>query len=309
MEIIIKKLSFILAALLIFIIAIVIADSFSSSETKTIAGIEKGETLRIISLSPSITETLFALNLGEKVVGKTRFCNYPPDAKGISEVGGYLDLNYEGVIALQPDLVILLPEHEKIKQHLSELKIKCLEVEKETISEIINSIKTIGDSCGAQNEAANLIANINMTISEIKKKTENLRKPKTIISIGRTMGEGTLKDVYIAGSRTYFSELIDMAGGANAYQEDRGAYPILSAEGLIHINPEVIIDLAANLKENGLSKEKIIQEWQSIGSVDAVKNGRVTILDSDYVVIPGPRFIFLLKDLAKTIHPEISWNF
>lgn len=220
-----------------------------------------------------------------------------------------MDLNYEGVIALQPDLVILLPEHEKIKQHLSELKIKCLEVEKETISEIINSIKTIGDSCGAQNEAANMIANINMTISEIKKRTENLRKPKTIISIGRTMGEGTLKDVYIAGSKTYFSELIDMAGGVNAYQENRGAYPILSAEGLIHINPEVIVDLAANLKESGLSKETIIKEWQSIGSVDAVKNGRVTILESDYVVIPGPRFIFLLKDLAKAIHPEISWNF
>lgn len=260
-------------------------------------------------MSPSITETLFALDLGDKVVGKTRFCNYPPEAKDINEVGGYLDLNYEGVVALQPDLVILLPEHEKFKKHLTELNIKCLEIKKETIAEIINSIKIIGDTCGAPNKAAEMIANINKTITQIKDKTKNLSRPTTIISIGRTMGEGTLKDVYIAGSKTYFSELIDLAGGVNAYKENRGAYPVLSAEGLIHINPEVIVDLASNLKKNGLTKETIIKEWQNIGSVDAVVNGRVTILNSDYVVIPGPRFILLLKDLAKTIHPEIKWNF
>lgn len=290
------------------IVGIFLADSFSSSDPNKLNGNKKNDTLKIISLSPSITETLFALNLGDKLVGKTRFCNYPPEAKEIIEVGGYLDLNYEGVVALEPDLVILLPEHEKIKKHLNELNIKCLEVNNKTISDIIGSIKTIGDSCGAINDATLLISNIDATIAEIKQKTTGLNKPTTIVSVGRTMGEGTLKDVYIAGSETYFSELVEMAGGVNAFQSNRGAYPILSAEGLINLNPEVIVDLAADLKKNNLSKENIIKEWESIGSVKAVKNGRVIVLDSSYVVIPGPRFIFLLRDLAKAMHPEINWN-
>lgn len=252
---------------------------------------------------------MFALNIGNKIVGRTRFCNYPAAAKEIPEVGGYIDPNYEALVASQPDLVILLPEHEKIKRHLTELNIKSLEVDNKTISDIINSIKTIGDSCGARTEANNLIANINKTIDQIKLKTKNAKRPTTIISIGRTIGEGTLKDVYIAGAKTYFSELIDLAGGVNAFQIDRGSYPTLSAEGLIHLNPDIIIDLVAGLDLSSKNKKDILKEWNSIRSVNAVKNGRVIILDSNYIVIPGPRFILLLKDFANIIHPEIDWNF
>jgi iron complex transport system substrate-binding protein len=251
---------------------------------------------------------LFALGLGDKVVGRTRFCNYPVEAKKITEVGGYIDLNYEAMIALKPDLVILLPEQEKVKQYLNELDIKHLTVNNKTISDIKNTIKTIGNICSAQVNANSLLSKIKSTIEKIKSKTKGVEKPKVIISIGRTPGTNGVKDVYIAGENTSYDELINIAGGINAFDDSNIAYPMLSAEGLIHLNPDIIFDFIVNLEKNNLDRELALKDWQTIKSVEAVKNNRVKILSSDYISIPGPRFILLLKDLAKNIHPEIDWD-
>jgi iron complex transport system substrate-binding protein len=224
------------------------------------------------------------------------------------DIGGFLDLNYEAIITLKPDLVILLPEHRKAKDYLAEFGIKTIEVDNKTIADILGAIKIIGDSCYAKTEATNLLVNINKRIESIKKKTAHLQKPSTLVSISRVFGIGTLKDVYVAGVPTYFNEIIEMAGGINAYKNDKIAYPNISTEGLIHLNPEAIIDFVNNLKESNLTKEIVLKDWQSVEYIEAVKNNRVTVLDSDYISIPGPRFVLLLKDIAKAIHPEINWE-
>lgn len=263
---------------------------------------------RIISLSPSTTETLFALGLGNKVVGRTRFCNYPPEAKLIKEVGGYVDPNYEAMVSLNPDLVILLPEQEKVKEYLTDLRINYLEVNNKTVSNILSTIKTISDTCSAVAEGKEILRNISSTIKKIKDKTKNSSKPKVIISIGRTPETKSVKDVYIAGKNTFYDELISLAGGINAFEDTGAAYPMLSAEGLIHLNPQIIIDFIPDINTSSVTKESILKDWESINSVDAVKKKQVKIFSSDYIVIPGPRFILLLKDLAKAIHPEVNWD-
>ncbi len=250
---------------------------------------------------------MFALELGDRVVGRTRYCNYPLETKGIPEVGGYVDPNYEALVALKPDVVILLPEHEKVKKYLNELHINYLEVNNKTINDILTSIKTIGDSCSAAAKSSKLLKRLNETLTTIRTKTKNLDKPRTIISIGRTMGSGTLKEAYIAGVKTYFNELINFAGGVNALIDSNLAYPKLSAEGLLHLNPEVIVDLVTDLKSSNIDEATVIAEWKGLHNIQAVKNNRIAVLSSDYVVIPGPRFILLLKDLAKIIHPEVKW--
>ncbi|MEE9431263.1 MAG: helical backbone metal receptor [Melioribacteraceae bacterium] len=305
----IKNLLYIISVIIVALVAaIFFADSFSSSSSEEkVKNINK-KIERIISLSPSTTETLFALGLGNKVVGRTRFCNYPPEAKRITEVGGYIDPNYEAMIALKPDLVILLPEQEKVKKYLNELKINHFTVDNKTVSDIKNTIKTIGDTCSAQLSSIKLLNNINTIIEKIKIKTKELKKPKVIISIGRTPGTNGVKDVYIAGRNTSYDELINIAGGRNAFEDSNILYPMLSAEGLIHLNPDIIFDFIPNFDKNNLTRELVLKDWQSIKSVNAVKNNRVNILTADYISIPGPRFILLLKDLAKAIHPEIDWD-
>lgn len=263
---------------------------------------------RIISLSPSTTEILFAIGLGDKVVGVTRYCNYPPEAKGRTKVGGYLDPNYEALLSLQPDLVIILPEYENVKHFLSELGIAYLVVSNKTVTDILSSINSIGKACHAEKEARQLQAQIKSRMEQIKEKTRDLSQPTVLISIGRTLGSGALEDVYIAGKKTFFDELIHYAGGSNAYKDKRIAYPMLSAEGIITINPDIIIDLVPDMKNKGLSESMIQKEWASLSQVRAVQTHHIYVLSQSYTVIPGPRFIMLLEDLAKIIHPEINWK-
>jgi iron complex transport system substrate-binding protein len=263
---------------------------------------------RIVSLSPSTTEALFALGLGEKVVGVTSFCNYPPEVKGKIRVGGYFNPNYEAMAALEPDIVIILPEQENVKNFLTELELKHLTVNNKTIHDILSAIKIIGKECGAEKRARELITTIKSRIKKIQEKTINLSHPTVLISVGRTMGSGSLKDVYIAGKNTYYDELINYAGGRNAYENEKIAYPMLSAEGIIHINPEIIIDMVADLSSNGLTEAMVRKEWQSVSSVEAIKDNRLFVFSRDYILIPGPRFILLLEDIAHAVHPEIVWD-
>lgn len=263
---------------------------------------------RIISLAPNITETIFALGLGDRIVGVTRFCKYPPEAVEKEKVGGFMDPNYEAIAALKPDLVILLPEHENIQKYINELGLKSMVVHNRSIDEILDTIITIGKVCSVEESAHELLSKIKSRMKIIKDKTAGKKRPRVLISIGRTMGYGSLKKVYISGKNTFFDELITYAGGVNVYERHDVAYPNISGEGMLYLNPEVIIDLVPDSGEKNLNETMIIKEWTSFSDVNAVRNNRVHVLNQDYMVIPGPRFILLLEDLARILHPEIEWD-
>ncbi|HUT64049.1 MAG TPA: helical backbone metal receptor [Anaerolineae bacterium] len=261
---------------------------------------------RIISLSPNITETLFALGLGERVVGVTRFCSYPPEALEKGKVGGFIDPNYEAIAALQPDLVILLPEHENVRSNLTELGYRYLIVHNRNVSEILASIMIIGNNCGAENRAREIVSNIEDRMHLIQEKTKGLSQPRVLISIDRMRGVGSLQEVYIAGKNTFYNELIVYAGGKNAYEGQEIAYPVLSPEGLFYINPDIIIDLVPERDMNTIDETMILKEWESVSRVNAVVNNRVYVVKHDFAFIPGPRFILFLEYLTNIIHPEIE---
>lgn len=263
---------------------------------------------RIISLSPNVTEILFALGLGDKIVGVTRFCNYPPEAKEKMKVGGYLDPNYEAILSLKPDVVVLLTEFESIKNFLSELGIKYLAVGNKTVSDILASIDSLGKQFNAEQQAVTMLSDMRSKINRIKQQTNHSARSKVLIVVERTLGIGAIEDVYLAGKNTFYDELITMAGGINAFKDEKIAYPLVSAEGIIHLNPEFIIDLIPQLEQTGLSVTTLEKDWASLPQIDAVKNQQVHILSQDYAVIPGPRFILFLEDLARMIHPEINWS-
>ncbi|MDZ7333218.1 MAG: ABC transporter substrate-binding protein [candidate division KSB1 bacterium] len=268
---------------------------------------ETGQYERIVSLSPNITETLFALGMGDKLVGVTRFCNYPPEAKSLPKVGGYLDLNYEAIIRLRPDLVLLTDDFQQSKVFFSQLGIKYISVNNKTVSDIRSSIAYLGKILGTNSRAEEILKEIDTKISTIQHRTEALYRPNVMIVIERTMGTGAIEDVYIAGKNTFFDELIEMAGGKNAYQDGKITYPMVSAEGISHLNPAIIIDLIPQLKQTGLDSLKVVSDWSSLPDVEAVSKRQIYIISDDYAVIPGPRFYLFLELLARIIHPEIDW--
>ncbi|MBW2092452.1 MAG: ABC transporter substrate-binding protein [Deltaproteobacteria bacterium] len=271
------------------------------------SGTEARAYRRIVSLAPSITEMLFTLGLGDRVIGVTRFCKYPPEALRIKKMGGFYDPNYEAIIAARPDLVILSVEQQNTGKYLTSAGLKALKVDHSTISGILSALKEIGRVCGAQQEALDAVTALNQRMDLVMSKTRGLPRRSVLISIARSLGSQSLSDIYIAGKDEFYDEMITLAGGRNAYQ-GRMKYPTISREGILKLNPEVIVDLVPETAEQDWEDEAILKEWGHFSSVDAVRNRRVHVFRQGFMVIPGPRFILTVEELARVIHPEVKWN-
>ncbi len=256
---------------------------------------------RIISLAPNITETLYALGLGDEVAGVTRFCTWPPEAREKPEVGGYFDSNLEAIVSLEPDLVIMLPAHEKLRSFLDELGIEHLTVPNETISEIIETIRVIGDRCGVEERAAQLADSLESASDPACPAGGDGERPGVLIVVDRQYGAVPV-EVYAAGKGTWYDELLHAAGGRNVLAAASPAYPMLSPESLVHMQPDIIIEIVPGAEERGLSADAIASDWESFDMLEAVGDGRLYILTERYAAIPGPRFVLLLEELCGILH-------
>lgn len=254
---------------------------------------------RIVSLAPSSTEILFELGLGSRVVGVTRYCLFPPEARTKPQIGGYYDPNFEALVAAKPDLVITLKEHEDVRRELAKLRIPSITVDHSTVSSILSSILEIGRACGCPERAAEIHRHLESRLRDISRSTEGRSRPRTLVSIGRMSGEASLGRITVCGRQGFFEELIRLAGGQNAFEGEM-EFPSLSAEGLLQVNPDIIIDLWPDMKEKGLDPEAARREWSRIPGLRA----RVCVIGDSYAMIPGPRIALLLEDLVRAIHPE-----
>ena len=129
------------------------------------------------------------------------------------------------------------------------------------------------------------------------------KRPRVLVCVGRNMGSATIDNVYIAGRGGFYDEMITLAGGTNAYQ-DNLAFPMVTGEGLLRLQPEIIIDMVADLSEKGLSEADVLEQWDSLVDLQAVRDKQVFLFTEDFVVVPGPRFIQILEKMAMVIHPE-----
>jgi iron complex transport system substrate-binding protein len=258
-------------------------------------------------LAPSITEVLFALDLGDRVAGVTQFCNYPPEANIKPRVGGYYDLNYEAVAALDPDLIVLLPEHTEARGHFTAQGYRILTVNHQTIESILESIRTVGRMCQAGDKAEQLIRDARQRMTVVRQKTSDVRPVRVMLAVGRDVSSGRIEDVCIAGTGGFYEEMIDLAGGENVFQGN-ALYPTVAGEGIVSMNPEVIIDMTGDLTGYSLDSAAVARQWDAFPEVTAVRDGRVYVLDEDYMTIPGPRFVLVIERLARALHPEVDWK-
>lgn len=261
---------------------------------------------RIVSMAPSVAETLFALGLGDRVVGVTRYCSFPPEALQKPRVGGYMDPNFEAIVALRPDLVVTLEGAEQNEAAFAKLRLPLLIVNHKSIEGILASIATIGRAGGVEDRAERLLADLCARLERVRAKVEGLARPRVMLSVDRTPGTGHIEDAYIAGSDGQVDRVIVMAGGENAYR-GRVRFPVVSGEGILQMNPEVIVDMVPRMT-NGQTEATTRADWNELSRVAAVANRRVYVLDEDYVSVPGPRFILFVEKLARLIHPEADWE-
>lgn len=261
---------------------------------------------RIVSLAPSITESLFALGLDDSVVGVTRYCRYPAKTKSIGKVGGFLDPSDEAILRLTPDLVVMGPENGERAQRLESLGLRSLVVQQKTIPDILEAMIQIGEAADKQKEAADWVENANSEMEQVRRAVEGLKRPRVLVSMTRVFETGDISEVYVAGKNNFYDDLIELAGGVNAYDGSIIKTPAVSAEGIIALNPEIILDLVPDVDEMHISPDKALAQWQSLSAVSAIRNKRVYVLTGDYTVIPGPRFLNTMHDFVSAIHPEAA---
>ena len=257
---------------------------------------------RIVSMSPGITEILFALGLGDRVVGVTDFCNYPEEAKKLPKIGGLLNPNYETLIRLQPDLIIHQPNSHKIETFVGKLGIRSMPISMLSLDQIFDSVKSIGVATGSEKAANRLIQKMKEKIDFHRSRLAQVPRKSVLLLLG--VSNDSMREIYGVGPNTYLGELLDLSGGENILAESSAEYPKVSKEFIIHQSPEIIIEAGPKHILSNKASQKRKQGWQRFPTIRAVKDGNIHFIGADYILIPGPRLVNIIDDLVKVIHPE-----
>ena len=250
-----------------------------------------GTPQRIISLAPSNTEILFALGLGDKVVGVTNLCNYPPEALDKEKVGEYPIPDIEKIVALNSDLILVAHGTPMdVINSMAGLGLTVFGIKTTDLDDLLNDIRRIAEITNKEVEAQALTCEMESRIQAVTNQTDELeQRPRVFYVVWHD-------PLWTAGSGTFIHELIEKGGGVNIFQNVSG-YPTISVEEVIARDPEIIItsedsyDWAMNATE--------------LASTNASQTGRIYTLDDDLVQRPGPRLVEGLEWFAHFIHPEI----
>jgi iron complex transport system substrate-binding protein len=260
---------------------------------------------RIVSTAPSITELLYALGLGDRIVGVDRFSRYPPEVLRKAKIGDYVNPNLETIASLRPDLVIIPTNPVKLAERLAVLRLKVLELDQESIAKLYESFRIVGQATGATAQAAKLESTVRGQLEAVRVRAASLKKTRMMFVVGRTPNR--LDGLIVVGQTSYLNEVIALAGGDNVFRDAVAPYPGVSLEEVLARNPDVIVDMGDMADTGGVSEEhsrEVTSLWERLGSVAAVKQHRVYAVASDVYVIPGPRVVAAAKAFLEMLHPE-----
>ena len=270
--------------------------SLASCGSKTPALRNTATPHRIVSLAPSLTETLYALGADSLLVGISQFCAWPDSVSKKPVVGGYLDPSIEQIISRSPDLILVLREHRSLQSTFIKAGLRSLMVTNSTLDELLASFDTIGALTHTQPRADSIKAAI---LAELPNDTAGPH-PRVLICVGRANpGVGTISGVFAAGRLTFLSDIVRRCGGTNVYADSAPVYPQFSAEGIIRLAPEIVIDLTPS--NTPIDTTACIRDWTSLSRIPAVSDSCVFAMSGSYASIPGPRATLTAHDIRAMI--------
>jgi len=252
---------------------------------------------RVVSLAPSVTENIFAVGAGDRLVGVTTFCNYPEEAKAIAKVGDTLTPNMETIIALKPD-VVFVSTASQIEVFMKTLEANGIAVyvtNPKSLDEVFKSMQNLADLFGTSERTDALVVTLSSRESFIRHGLLLPRNGDVPVTVRRVFVQVSKEPLFTIGKDSFLNQVIESAGGQSVTKDVATAYPKLSKETALALNPEAIIlsDSEDNQEPNDAFKNS-----------PAVKNGRVYKINADILSRPGPRLVDALEQLAKYLHPE-----
>ncbi|MBL0161491.1 MAG: cobalamin-binding protein [Bryobacterales bacterium] len=259
--------------------------------------------MRIVSTAPSITETLYALGLGSRVVGVTMYCTYPAEARSKPKIGSFLEPDFERILALKPDLVLVISNPIQVSDKLRKLGLRAEDVNQNGVQDILSSLARIGALTGTEKKAAALAASLRSEMDGVRRSVAGRARKSALFLVGRS--PGTVQGMVGAGPGTFIDELMTIAGAQNVLASSPIAYPKVSVEMVLSSNPDVILDMGdfAHVEGHPMEPEaKLLEMWSRYAILRAVQTRSVRQVGSEIFIRPGPRMGEAARQLQRMVH-------
>ena len=250
---------------------------------------------RIVTLSPSVNEIIFALGEGENIVANTQYSDFPLESKSIKKIGGYNSISLEKILKVNPTVVVGQDYDEKLNSNLKALGITTLSYKTNTISLIKNTINELGIFFKQEEKAKELNTNIDNAMTSL---TGIVKDKKILIIISPK--DSLSNQIFVSGNHIYFEDVIIASGNKNAYFSNSTAQPVVNTEKIIGMNPDIIILLAPFLEDDLKAQTKLINTWKEL-PVNASKDDNIYTIDKLYAGIPSHRVEYFIKDYRKIL--------
>jgi len=249
---------------------------------------------RVVSLAPNLTEIVFAVGAGNRLVGRTSYCDYPPEAKAIAEVGDTIHPNIEPIIALKPQVVFVstASQLEAFTQQLQGQNIAVFVTDPHDLEGVFRSIEQIGEIVGEKDRA-------NQLVQKLRERTNAVQQAVKLKPLVKVFYQTSGEPLYTVGRDSFVTDLIRRAGGASVTADVPGAWPKYSNESALAARPDAII-----LPTGGSMGAANANVVEALRQSPAVLNGRVYKINDDHLARPGPRLVDGLEEMARVLHPD-----
>jgi iron complex transport system substrate-binding protein len=256
---------------------------------------------RIVSVVPAVTEMLFAIGAGHEVVGVGSYDHFPAEADKLPKVGALLDPDFEKILSLRPDLVVVYDSQADFIARLQRASIPIFHYQHAGLADITQTIRSLGEATGRAREAEGVASGIERDLAAIRARVSSLPKVNTLLVFGRE--PGSLRGIYVSGGVGFLHDLLVLAGGVDAFDDVKKQSVVITSEQVLARAPAAIIELYDQATTDAnLAAERAV--WKQLPSVPAVRNNRIHQLRGDFLTVPGPRIVQAAKLIAEALHPR-----
>lgn len=260
------------------------------------------EARRIVCGTPALTELIFALGSGDRIVGISDYTVWPREALEKPRIGGWVNPDRERLLVLGPDIILTQGMHERLAEFASETGILFHSIAMDRFDEILDQMVAVAALIGVESRGWALREEVEAGLAAVKAAVAAVPPRRVAMLFARA--EGDMTSLTAIGPGSFLNTLIEMAGGINVFADARGDYPQISKESLLVRQPEVIIELHADPMTEG-HRRQLMEDWQAFRHLPAVRDGRIVLLTDDFLLIPGPRLVQTARRFAEAIHPEV----
>jgi len=275
-----------------------------SLPTRAVEPSKPGGPQRIITIAPNSAEILCALGVADRIVAVSKFCVFPPKLADKPRVGGLFDPDIEKIIASRPDLIVLRGQSESVERLGVRLGVTVYHDRTETLADVPICVRELGQIVGRSTEAERLVLAFRHRLDSVRRRAVGKKRPRVMVTASRQPAR--FANLLTAGRGNFLDDAITIAGGVNVFGDLDMAWPQISTESIVTRAPDVIVELMPEQKLTDSLRAKLNEQWQVLGTVPAVKDGKVFFLADENSLIPSLRYVEVVEKLSRLLHPEVA---